>query len=114
MRISGTGAGEPAGHRVEPSYFLFLASEGGHETRLGGEVRLEEEQLLPRAWMSMDRDGTVDDPSEGITCLSPLAPARPESHKSRVQAGLPRPAQADQPRLSASPLRLKQAAYRGV
>jgi hypothetical protein len=65
MRIFGTGAGEPVGHRMQPSYFLFLAPEGGDKTRLGGEPR-REEQLIPRAGMSTDRDGTDDDPSEGF------------------------------------------------
>jgi hypothetical protein len=77
-----TGAGEPAGHRLQPSYFLFPSLEGGGKTRLGGELR-REEQLLIRTGMCTDRDGTVDDMSEGVlTCLSPLAPARPESHMS--------------------------------
>jgi hypothetical protein len=63
-RIYGTGAEAPAGHRLQPSYVLFPAPEGGDETRLGGELR-REEQLLPRAGMSTDRDGTDDDMSEG-------------------------------------------------
>jgi hypothetical protein len=68
---------------MQPSYFLFLAPEGGEKTRLGGEMR-REEQLLPRAGISTERDGTDDDLCEGaFTCLSPLASARPESHKSR-------------------------------
>jgi hypothetical protein len=49
---------------MQPNYFLFLASEGGEKTRLGGELR-REELLLPRAKMRTDRDGTVDDMSEG-------------------------------------------------
>jgi hypothetical protein len=66
MRIFGTGAGAPTGHRMQPSYFLFPAPEGGEEkTRLGSELR-REEQLLPRAGMSTDRDGTVDDLREGV------------------------------------------------
>jgi hypothetical protein len=98
MRTYGTGAVEPAGHRLQLSYFLFLAPEGGEKTRLGGEVR-REEQLLPRAGMSTDRDGTDEDMSEGVFHMpSPLAPARPESHGTRGQAGSPRPAQANQPR----------------
>jgi hypothetical protein len=44
---SRTGAREPAEHRVLLSYFLFPAPEGGGKTRLGGEVR-REEQLLSR------------------------------------------------------------------
>jgi hypothetical protein len=73
MRISGTGAREPTGHRLQPSYFLFPAPEGGEKTRLGGELR-REEQLLPRAGMSTDRDGTDDDMSEGVFHL-PLPPS---------------------------------------
>jgi hypothetical protein len=64
MRKSGTGAGEPTGHRLHLSYLHFPAPEGGGKTRLGGEVR-REEQLLPRAGMNTDRDGTDDDLSEG-------------------------------------------------
>jgi hypothetical protein len=71
MRSSGTGAGEPAGHRLQLSYFLFPAPEGRGNTRLGGEVR-REEQLLYRAGMSTARDGTDEVLSEGVfTCLSP-------------------------------------------
>jgi hypothetical protein len=70
MRTSGTGEGEPVGHRMQLSYFLFPAPEGGGKTRLGGEVR-REEQLLSRAGMSTDRDGNDEDLSEGVfTCLS--------------------------------------------
>jgi hypothetical protein len=79
MRISGTGAREPAGHRLHPSYFLFGAPEGGGKTRLGGEVRWEE-QLIPRAGMSTDRDGTDDDLSEGVFHL----PFPPSSGKTGV------------------------------
>jgi hypothetical protein len=73
MRISGTGAGEPAGHRLQPSYFLFSAPEGGGKTRLGGKVR-REERLIPRAGMSTDRDGTDDDLSEEVFYL-PFPPS---------------------------------------
>ena len=98
MRTSCTGAREPAGFHLQLSYFLFPTPEGGGKTRLGGELR-REEQLLPRAGMSTDRDGTVDDLSEGVFHLPfPLAPARPESRKSQGHAGPPRPAQDDQPR----------------
>jgi hypothetical protein len=69
MILYGTGAGEPAGHRLQPSYFLFLAPEGGEKTRLGGELR-RKEQLLPRAGMSTDRDGTNDGLSVGVFHLS--------------------------------------------
>jgi hypothetical protein len=64
MRKYGSGAGEPAGHRLQPSYFLFLAPEGGDKTRLGGELR-REEQLIPRAGLSTDRGGTDEDLCEG-------------------------------------------------
>jgi hypothetical protein len=63
MRKSGSEAGERAGHRLQPSHFLFSAPEGGEETRLGGELRWEE-HLIPRAGLSTDRDGTDDDMSE--------------------------------------------------
>jgi hypothetical protein len=65
MRMSGTGVGEPAAHRLQPSYLLFPAPEGGEKTRLGGELR-REEQLLSRTRMCTDRDGTADDMSEGF------------------------------------------------
>jgi hypothetical protein len=64
MRKSGSEAVEPAGHRVQPSYFFFLGPEGGEKTWLGGALR-REEQLVPRAGLSTDRDGTDDDLSEG-------------------------------------------------
>jgi hypothetical protein len=64
MIKSGSEAGEPAGHRLQPSYFLFSSPEGGQKTRLGGALR-REEQLIPRAGLSTDRDGTDDDLSEG-------------------------------------------------
>ena len=95
MRTSGTGAKEQPGHRLQLSYFLFPAPEGGGKTRLGGEVR-REEQLLPRAGKSKDRDGTDEEPSEGVFhMLFPLAPARPESHGTRGHGRSPRPAHAD-------------------
>jgi hypothetical protein len=59
------GAGESAGHRLQLSYLLFPAPEGGGKTRLGGEVR-REKQLLPWARKSKDRDGTDEDLSEGV------------------------------------------------
>jgi hypothetical protein len=64
MRKSGSEAGEPAGHHLQPSYFLFSAPEGGEKTRLVGALR-REEQVIPRAGLSTDRDGTDDDLSEG-------------------------------------------------
>jgi hypothetical protein len=48
MRKSGSEAGEPAEHRLQPIYFPFSAPEGGEKTRLGGALR-REEQLIPRA-----------------------------------------------------------------
>jgi hypothetical protein len=69
MSTFGTGAGEPAGNRMQPSYFLFPTPEGGEKTRLGGDLR-REEQLLPPAEMSTDRDGTDDDLSEGAFSLA--------------------------------------------
>jgi hypothetical protein len=59
MRKSGSEAGEQVGHCLQPSYFLFSAPEGGEKTRLGGELR-REEQLIPRGELSTDRDGTDD------------------------------------------------------
>jgi hypothetical protein len=83
---------------MQPNYFIFLAPEGGEKTRLGGELH-RKEQLLTRAGMSTDRDGTIDDLSEGFfACLFPLAPARPESNESRGHASPPRAAKANQPR----------------
>jgi hypothetical protein len=97
MRKLDTVAGEPVGHRLQLSYFLFPAPEGGGKTRLGGEVR-REEQLLPRTGTSTDRDGTDEDMSEGVFHMPfSLAPARPESHSTRGQARSPRPAHADRP-----------------
>jgi hypothetical protein len=64
MRISGTGAGEQAGHRLRTNYFPFPTPEVGEKTKLGGQLR-REEQLLSRTGMCSDRDGTVDDLSEG-------------------------------------------------
>jgi hypothetical protein len=65
MRNSGSGAGEPAGHRLQPRYFLFPAPAGGEKTKPGGELR-REEQLISRTGMCKDRVGTVDDLSEGF------------------------------------------------
>jgi hypothetical protein len=64
MGKSCSGAGEPAGHRLQPSYFLFSSPEVGEKTRLGGEVR-REERLIPRARLSTDRGEIDDDLSEG-------------------------------------------------
>jgi hypothetical protein len=49
---------------MRPRYFFFSASEGGEKTRLGGELR-REEQLISRTGMCVDREGTDDDLSEG-------------------------------------------------
>jgi hypothetical protein len=64
MRKSGSGSREPAGHRLQPSYFLFSAPEGGEKARQRGELR-REELLIPRAGLSTDLDGTDDDLCEG-------------------------------------------------
>jgi hypothetical protein len=59
------------GHESQPdtvcnlAIFSFPSPEGGEKTRLGGELR-REEQLLTRTGMCMDRDGIVDDVSEGV------------------------------------------------
>jgi hypothetical protein len=71
MGTFGSGAEVTTGHRLQPYYSLFSAPEGGEKTRLGGEPR-REEQLIPRAGLSTDRDGTDDDLSEGG--LSPAFP----------------------------------------
>jgi hypothetical protein len=60
MRKSGTGIGEPAGHRLRPSYPLFLAPARGEKAKLGGELR-REERLISQTGMCKDRVGTVDD-----------------------------------------------------
>jgi hypothetical protein len=65
MRKSGSGAGEPAGHRLWPSYFPFPTPERGEKAKLGGELR-REERPLSRTGMCKDRVGTVDDLSEGV------------------------------------------------
>jgi hypothetical protein len=53
------------------------------KTRLGGELR-REEQHMSRTGLCVDREGAVDDMSEGVfACLPPLAAARPESHMSK-------------------------------
>jgi hypothetical protein len=54
---------------MQPSYFLFSALEGGEKTRLGGALR-REEQIVPRAGLSTDRDGTDDILSEGVFSLA--------------------------------------------
>jgi hypothetical protein len=69
---------------MQPSYFLFSAPEGGEKTRLGGAKR-REEQLIPRAGLSTDRDGTDDDDmSEG--CFSPAFPPGLRRDRSRTRA----------------------------
>jgi hypothetical protein len=56
--------------------------EGRGKPILDAELR-REERLLSRKRVSVDRVGAFDDISEGFfACLSPLAPARPESHMS--------------------------------
>jgi hypothetical protein len=71
MSTSGTGVGELAGHRLQLSYFLFPYPEGGGKTRLGGELR-REEQLLPRAGKSRIETGPTHICARGFfICLSP-------------------------------------------
>jgi hypothetical protein len=79
MKKSGTGAGEPAGHRLHLIYLLFPSPEVGGKTRLGGEMR-QEEHLLPRAGKSTDRDGTDENLSEGVFHM----PFPPSSGKTGV------------------------------
>jgi hypothetical protein len=97
MRIYGTGQESELSTVCS---LVILSSQPPKEARsngLGSELR-REEQLLTQTGMYTDRDGTVDDVSEGAFHLnSPLAPARPESQKSRGQASPPRRAQAYQP-----------------
>jgi hypothetical protein len=64
---------------MELRNFLFQSPEGGEKTRLVGEPR-REEKLLPLAGMSTDRDGTVDDMSEG----DPHLPFPPSSGTTGV------------------------------
>jgi hypothetical protein len=63
----GSEAGEQAGHRLQPSYFLLSTPAGGEKASLGGESRREERLLSPisRTGFSTDRDGSDDDLSEG-------------------------------------------------
>jgi hypothetical protein len=81
MRKSGSEAGERAGHRLQPSFFLFSAPEGGEKTRLGGALRREEE-LIPRAGLGTDRDGNDDDLCEGG--FSPACPPWLRHDRSRT------------------------------
>jgi hypothetical protein len=69
MRKSGSEAGEPAGHRLQPSYFLFPAPADGEKAKLGGESR-REDRLISRTGMCKDRVETVDDMSEGVFYLA--------------------------------------------
>jgi hypothetical protein len=83
MRKAGSEAREPAGHRLQRSYFLFSAPEGGEKSRPGGALR-REEHLIPRAGLSTDRDGTDDDLSEGG--YSPAFPPWLRHDRSRIRA----------------------------
>jgi hypothetical protein len=83
MRKSGSKAGEPAGHRLQPSSFLFSAPEGGEKTRLGGEL-CREERLIPRAGLSTDQGGTDDDLCEGGFLLA--FPPKLRHDRSRTRA----------------------------
>jgi hypothetical protein len=81
-RKSGSGAEERAGHRLGPSYLLFPSPEGGEKTKLGGELR-REEQLISQTGMCKDRVGTVDDLSEGGFRL----PSPPQLRHDRSRTG---------------------------
>jgi hypothetical protein len=71
MQKYGTEAIAPAGNRLRLMFFFFPAPEGGGRTRLGGELRREEERLS-RTGMCVDREETVDDPSDGLfVCFTP-------------------------------------------
>ena len=83
MRKSGSGAGEPAGHRLQPGFFLLPAPAGGEKARLGGELR-REERLIPRAGLSTDQGGTDDDLCEGG--FSPAFPPKLRHDRSRTGA----------------------------
>jgi hypothetical protein len=70
--------------------------EGWGKRIRGGELR-REERLLSRTRESVDRVGAYDDLREGFfVCLSPHAPARPESQRSLGEARLTRPTLNDQ------------------
>jgi hypothetical protein len=86
MRKSGSEAGEPAGHRLQPSYFLLPALAGGEKARLGGESRREERLLSPisRTGLSTDRHGSDDDMSEGG--FPPAFPPKLRHDRSRTRA----------------------------
>jgi hypothetical protein len=43
----------------------LAAHEGGRKIRLSGELRRKDEQWLYRTRVCVDREGTVDDMSEG-------------------------------------------------
>jgi hypothetical protein len=92
----GTEAGALAGHRMRLMYFFFPTPEGGKKTTLGVELRRKEHRLSRTEVCVADREGAVDDMSEGTFCLSFLpTPARPESQRSIAQVGPTRQAQFD-------------------
>jgi hypothetical protein len=62
-----------------------LVGEEREEGEDGGAGRGREEQLIPRAGMSTDRDGTDDDLSEGVS-----SPASPPSSGTTGVAQEPR------------------------
>jgi hypothetical protein len=98
MRKSGSEAGEQPGHRLQPTYSLFSAPEGGEKTGLRGAQR-REEQLIPRAGLSTDRDGTDDDVGEGG--FSPAFPPYLRHDRSRTRAEV-RQVRLDQLKLNSS------------
>jgi hypothetical protein len=84
----GTKARAPTGHRMRLRHCFFPAPEGGRKTRLGGELR-REEQRLSRTGVCVDREGTVDDVSDGGLSppFPPPTPALQESHMSTCEVG---------------------------
>jgi hypothetical protein len=84
---SGSEAGEPAGHRLQSSYFLFPAPARGEKAKLGRESRREKRliSLISRAGLSTDRDGTDDDLSEGgfSSAIPPISGTTGVAHEPR-------------------------------
>jgi hypothetical protein len=78
------------GHESQPdtvcslAIFCFPSPEGGEKTRLGGELRWEE-QLLTRTGMCTDRDGIADDLGEGVFHLPfpPISGTTGVAHEQR-------------------------------
>jgi hypothetical protein len=69
--------------------------EGRGKPMLGRQVR-QEERLLSRTRVCVDRVGAFDKLSEGVFCmLFPLARARPASHESLGYVGPAQPRHVD-------------------